>query len=611
MGTLEIELLIGPTTFVTLFQDWRRQHGPSELMAIPDHDVPFGLGFIPTKANYRYMARLRKERVRARLTYTPFNYPVHLYTMCLVDYFMRASEPQTHSDRIIGGLSITQEVELQRLVHQLQLSDGAPDTSTSTSEDIVDGTVPHDEFIDEMLAISLSQIEEIVQLELASPFDLFEVSVIEIVEEILTALAPESTEDVLAADLFFDGPLGLVEGAMFEYLHVSYDITLSAPFSPTSQIFDIDDEIVQHDLDDDSSSVSYLDPIDQRVSLAIGDAEVVDFGHAGLDPSIVQHRLPLLPHARPRTWKRRLSLPSGVLIAISHAIRIEERRSHLSESTTTLFHDMMHRDVEVYVDDMIVKSRERSDHLAALERFFERIRQFTRHRGRSDKIRAILDMPGPRTRERSEASWSQPTVWDDQCHAHLRGSESTCCHLQSWCLLHQAVLYSILSVSDVALGCMLAQLDDSGKDRAIYYLSKRMLDYEMRYVMIEHYCLHCPSREHCCRSPSLITSFDGRALMMISRRGCRAVTSLSDLFRLAFSDRHPATNNIVEYEACILGLETALELGIRQMEVFGDSNLVLRQIQGEWKTRDAKLRPYHAYLELLVGRFDDLRYTSA
>ena len=56
-------------------------------------------------------------------------------------------------------------------------------------------------------------------------------------------------------------------------------------------------------------------------------------------------------------------------------------------------------------------------------------------------------------------------------------------------------------------------------------------------------------------------------------------------------------------------LEMTLELGIRQMEVFGDSNLVLRYIQGEWKTRDVKLRPYHAYLELLVERFDDLRYT--
>ena len=41
-----------------------------------------------------------------------------------------------------------------------------------------------------------------------------------------------------------------------------------------------------------------------------------------------------------------------------------------------MFHDMMHRDVEVYVDDMIVKSRSRADHLATLERFFERIRKF-------------------------------------------------------------------------------------------------------------------------------------------------------------------------------------------------------------------------------------------
>ena len=42
-------------------------------------------------------------------------------------------------------------------------------------------------------------------------------------------------------------------------------------------------------------------------------------------------------------------------------------------AATTLFHDMMHRDVEVYVDDMIVKSRGKTYHLAALEGFFERI----------------------------------------------------------------------------------------------------------------------------------------------------------------------------------------------------------------------------------------------
>ena len=35
-------------------------------------------------------------------------------------------------------------------------------------------------------------------------------------------------------------------------------------------------------------------------------------------------------------------------------------------AATTLFHDMMHKDVEVYVDDMRVKSRDKADHLAAL-----------------------------------------------------------------------------------------------------------------------------------------------------------------------------------------------------------------------------------------------------
>ena len=39
-------------------------------------------------------------------------------------------------------------------------------------------------------------------------------------------------------------------------------------------------------------------------------------------------------------------------------------------ATALLFHNMMHRDVEVYVDDMIVKTRDCADHLVALERFF-------------------------------------------------------------------------------------------------------------------------------------------------------------------------------------------------------------------------------------------------
>ena len=61
---------------------------------------------------------------------------------------------------------------------------------------------------------------------------------------------------------------------------VSCDITLSVPHSPTSQIFDIDDEIVQHDSDDDTSSAFDLSPSDKRVSFITGDVEIVDFSIA-------------------------------------------------------------------------------------------------------------------------------------------------------------------------------------------------------------------------------------------------------------------------------------------------------------------------------------------
>ena len=46
---------------------------------------------------------------------------------------------------------------------------------------------------------------------------------------------------------------------------------------------------------------------------------------------------------------------------------------------------------------------------------------------------------------------------------------------------------------------------------------------------------------------------------------------------LAFFDHHRLTNNIVEYESCITGLETALDLGVRQLEIYGDSHLVIQQ----------------------------------
>ena len=44
------------------------------------------------------------------------------------------------------------------------------------------------------------------------------------------------------------------------------------------------------------------------------------------------------------------------------------------------------------------------------------------------------------------------------------------------------------------------------------------------------------------------------------------------------------------------------------MDIFGDSNLVLRLVWGDWKTRDAKLKLYHTYLDLLIENSKELKY---
>ena len=52
-----------------------------------------------------------------------------------------------------------------------------------------------------------------------------------------------------------------------------------------------------------------------------------------------------------------------------------------------------------------------------------------------------------------------------------------------------------------------------------------------------------------------------------------------------------ATNNQAEYSALILGLEKAVEIGAEEVEVRGDSELVIRQLRGQYRVKNPKLKP--------------------
>jgi ribonuclease HI len=63
-----------------------------------------------------------------------------------------------------------------------------------------------------------------------------------------------------------------------------------------------------------------------------------------------------------------------------------------------------------------------------------------------------------------------------------------------------------------------------------------------------------------------------------------------------------ATNNVAEYRALLRGLKAARALGAREVEVVGDSELVARQVSGDYRVRHAALRPLHAAaLDALAG----------
>lgn len=68
-----------------------------------------------------------------------------------------------------------------------------------------------------------------------------------------------------------------------------------------------------------------------------------------------------------------------------------------------------------------------------------------------------------------------------------------------------------------------------------------------------------------------------------------------------------STNNVAEYEALVWGLETALERGVREVEVLADSELVVKQVNGVYKVKHANMKPLHARVTALLGRFERWR----
>ena len=71
-----------------------------------------------------------------------------------------------------------------------------------------------------------------------------------------------------------------------------------------------------------------------------------------------------------------------------------------------------------------------------------------------------------------------------------------------------------------------------------------------------------------------------------------------------------ATNNVAEYSALIAGLQAALERGVGEVEVVSDSELLVKQMRGEYKVKNEALRELVDEAEALARRVGKVRYTA-
>ncbi|XP_070014383.1 uncharacterized protein [Nicotiana sylvestris] len=169
-----------------------------------------------------------------------------------------------------------------------------------------------------------------------------------------------------------------------------------------------------------------------------------------------------------------------------------------------------------------------------------------------------------------------------------------------------------ISVLDGAFGCVLGQYDATGrKEQAIYYMSKKFTPYEARMdplkyifqkpmpmeklakwqillsefdVVYEPLKTYFPDEEVSFVGEDITEAYDGWRMFFDGAKnfkgvGIRAVlvSETGQHYPLSAKLRFPCTNNMAEYEACILGLNMAVNINIQELLVIGDSDFLLHQ----------------------------------
>jgi len=73
----------------------------------------------------------------------------------------------------------------------------------------------------------------------------------------------------------------------------------------------------------------------------------------------------------------------------------------------------------------------------------------------------------------------------------------------------------------------------------------------------------------------------------------------------AFSLSEPCSNNVSEYNALLIGMQLVKEIGVKYLEAYRDSKLIVNQVRDEYEVRHEDLVPYHNATIIMAEKFEN------
>lgn len=102
--------------------------------------------------------------------------------------------------------------------------------------------------------------------------------------------------------------------------------------------------------------------------------------------------------------------------------------------------------------------------------------------------------------------------------------------------------------------------------------------------------------------------FDGSYTNHGARARILFITPQGDSIPKSFRINFPCTNNIAEYEALVIGLCIVVQWRIKELQVYGDLQLIVNEVNDDYNTKDDKLLPYKQMVEDYKEHFNNTTF---